>query len=130
MHSSKRMFSSSDGGPFTLGLASDNGGEHIDPRRTDVLATTDSQPGGRYICLITLSATSLDDSKAMFEIQRRDATDDEDNPIESAVVAVPVDDCRQFQFAFSLKDNERITVVPYVDLIGTLTAAINWQRIS
>lgn len=114
----------------TFGLESDNGGEHIDPARTDVLATTDAQPEGRYACVITIVATLLDDSKALFEIQQRDATDDENNPVKSAVVAVPVDDCRQFTFAFQLGDQERITVVPYADMIGTVFACINWDRLS
>lgn len=117
-------------GLYTIGYAADGGGEHIDPVRTDVLATTDEQPQGQYLCLVTCTASNLDDSKALFEVQRRDATDDEVNPIESYVVSVPVDDSKQFEFAFALNDNERITVVPYADLIGTVTAAINWQRIS
>lgn len=112
----------------TIGLASDGGGEHVDPRREDVLATTDAQPDGRYLCRITIVAVSLDDSKALFEVQRRDATDDEANPLESAVVAVAVDSCQQFDFAFKLDVNERISVVPYLDLIGTVMVAINWER--
>jgi hypothetical protein len=109
-------------------LFSDGGGEHIDPRQTDVLATTGSQPAGLYLVLVTITATDLDDSKAKIEIQHRDCTDDEANPVESVVVAVPVDNSAQFEFAFKLKQDEIIAVVPYADLIGTITVAINWQR--
>ncbi len=115
---------------YTIGLASDNGGEHVDPVQTDVLATTDSLPKGRYLIKVTLTASDLDGSRARFEIQHRDNTDDEVNPLESAVVSVPVDDCRQYEFGFSLDRDERITVVPYENTIGTLTAAINWQALS
>lgn len=118
--------------PFVtaIGLASDNGGEHIDPRREDVLATTDLLPRGRYLCLITLTATNLDDSQALFEVQHRDSTDDEANPLESAVIACPMADCRQFQFGFKLDEGERITVVPYADMLGTVTVAINWEAMA
>jgi hypothetical protein len=117
-------------GSYTLGIANNNGGEQIDPRREDVLATTDAQPQGSYLCQVTITATSLDDSKALCEIQHRDATDDETNPLESLVVAVPVDDTRQFECAFTLEQDERVTVVPYTDMIGTVMAAINWQRVA
>src|SRR6476660_7750387 len=117
-------------GSYTIALANDNGGEHVDPVRADVLATTDAQPGGRYLCLVTITATSLDNSLALFEIQHRDNTDDEANPLESLVVAVPVDETRQFECGFSLEADERITVVPYVDMIGTVMAALNWQQIA
>ncbi len=117
-------------GSYTISVANNNGGESIDPRREDVLATTDAQPVGRYFCTVTLTATSLDDSKALFEIQHRDPTDDEVNPLESIVVAVPVDETRQFECAFALEADERITVVPYTDMLGTVMAAINWQQLA
>ncbi len=114
----------------TIRLESDAGGEHIDPRADDVLATMGAgQRSGRYLLKITICAISLDDSKAMFEIRHRNAADDD--TLESAIVAVPVDDCRQFEFGFALDDDEQIVVVPYPgDMIGTVTVAINWQRIS
>jgi hypothetical protein len=115
-------------GPHTLGLANDAGGEHVDPSATETLATTNSQPTGRYLCKITIVAHSLDDSKALFAVQHRDNADSED-PLESVVVAVPADDCKQLEVVFSLDDSERITVVPYVDFIGTAIVAINWQRL-
>lgn len=117
-------------GIYTIATANNNGGEQIDPRREEVLATTDNQPHGQYLCQVTITATSLDDSKGLFEIQHRDNMDDDVNPIESLVVAVPVDETRQFECAFALNQDERITVVPYTDMIGTVMAAINWQRIA
>lgn len=116
---------------FTLGLASDGGGEHNDPTENEVLATTDAQPAGKYHALVTCTACELDDSKALFEIQHRNADDEDNNILESLIVAVPVDSSRQFEVAFDLETNERITVVPYAaGLIGRVMVAINWQRVS
>ena len=111
-----------------LGLGNDAGGEHVDPSQTDVLATTDAQPDGRYLCKVTIVAHSLDDSKALFEVQHRDSVDGED-PLESVIVAVPADDCSQFEVVFALSADERITVVPYAAFIGTAIVSINWQRL-
>ena len=109
-------------------LASDGGGEHIDPRADDVLATTDTLREGRYLVRVTLTATVLDDSKALFVVRRRNAADDD--TVESAVVAVPVDDCRQYDFAFGTDEGELISVTPYTDMIGIVMVAINYQRMT
>ena len=116
---------------FTLGLASDSGGEHVNPTKNEVLATTDSQPTGHYHALVTLTACELDDSKALFEIQHRNNADEENNILETLIVAVPVDSSRQFEVAFELNPDERITVIPYGNgFNGRCMAAINWQRVS
>lgn len=113
----------------TIRLENSGGGETIDPRQTDILATTEAQPAGRYLVTVTITATDLDNSRATFEVQHRDA-DDNEVALETVIVAVPADDCRQYNFAFALEANERITVVPYADMLGTVMATISWQRIS
>lgn len=116
---------------YTLGLASDAGGEHLDPPVGEILATTDAQPAGQYHCLITITALDLDDSKALFDLQHRNSADEEDTVIENAIVAVPADSTQQFEFAFALEDSERITVVPYAaGFNGRVMVAINWQRVA
>ncbi len=116
---------------YTTALASDGGGEHNDPTDGEILATTDAQPAGKYNCLITCTACELDDSKALFEIQHRNSDDEDTNVLESVIVAVPTDSSRQFEYAFDLEVNERITVVPYAaGFIGRVMVAINWQRVS
>ncbi len=114
---------------YTIGLASDSGGEHLNPTRGEILATTDAQPAGHYHCLFTITACELDDSKALFEIQHRNAADEDNNIIESAVVAVPFDNSSQYEFGFALEQNERISVVPYAGFNGRTMVAINWQRV-
>lgn len=112
----------------TVKLASDGGGEHLDPRAEDVLATTDPLQAGRWLCRVTATATSLDDSKAVFVIQRRNAADDD--TLDSAVFAVGVDASAQFDFVFEVDDQELVNVVPYVDLIGMVAVAINYQHLT
>ncbi len=124
------MFSVGDG-VYTLGLVSDFGGEHLDPPTGEILVTTDAQAAGTYHCMITITACELDDSKALFDIQHRNADDDENALIENVIVAVPVDQSWQFEYGFTLEEGERITVVPYVQgFNGRVMAAINWQRVA
>lgn len=124
------MFTAGDN-IFTVGLVSDSGGEHLDPPEGEILATTDALPAGTYHCLITITAVDLDDSKALFHVQHRNDADEEDNLIESAIVAVPVDTTQTFEFGFALEEDERITVIPYAQgFNGRVMAAINWQRVS
>lgn len=111
----------------TMKLASDSGGEHVDPRQEEVLAATDPQAQGRYSARITITAVSLDDSKGVFVVHRRNSTDDDD--VESAIVSVPVDNSDQFDFCFELEQDEFLSVTPYTDMIGTVMAAINFQRV-
>ncbi len=105
-----------------VALNNNAGGEQTDPRAEDVLAITDALAAGTYLCQLTLTAVSLDDSKALFEVRHRNAADDD--TLESVVVAVPVDDSRQYELVFTVADGEWIAVGPYVDLTGTLFAAI------
>ncbi len=116
---------------FSIGFVSDSGGEHIDPPAGEILATTDAQAAGTYHCMITITAVELDDSKALFDIQHRNAADEEETLIENVPVSVPVDMTDQFEFAFTLEDQERITVVPYAQgFNGRVMVAINWQRVA
>jgi hypothetical protein len=117
---------------FTVGLqpvalVSDGGGEHVDPRADEVLAITEALPVGRCQVCVTATAVSLDDSKALFVIQHRNTADDD--TLESVVVAVPVDDTRQFDVVFLMAEGEWIAVVPYVDLLGTVMVALNYQSL-
>jgi len=114
---------------FTTGLASDGGGEHVDPSKNDVLATTGPLHACQALCLVTITALDLDASRALVEIQHRDSTDDETNPVESVVVACPADDCKQVEVLFRLESNENVTVVAYEDCIGRVLVAINWQQL-
>lgn len=106
-------------------LESAGGGEHVDPRLDDVLAVTDTLAAGGVLCTVTLAATNLDDSKALFLVRHRNS--DNDDTLESAIVAVPVDDSKQFDFVFTVADGEYIDVSPYADITGTVMAAINYQ---
>lgn len=103
--------------------------EQVDPRLTDVLNTTGAKPAGRYLVTVDLTASDLDDSKALLEVQHRDS-DNNSIPLESIIVAVPQDNCRQFDFGFVLEANERISVVPYTDIIGVVTVAFDIRSIS
>lgn len=116
---------------YTTGLASDSGGEHLDPPEGEILATTDMLPAGKYHILVSITAVDLDDSRALFEIQRRNALDEENNLVESAIVSVPIDNTKQFEFAFALESCERITVVPYpIGFNGRVMVALNWQQVA
>ena len=108
-------------------VANNSGGEQIDPREEDILAATGVLQPGSYVCMVTITASDLAFSVAQFKVHRRNAADDDD--VESVVVSVPVDDSKQFETAWRIKQDEQITVTPYVDMVGTVTAALNWQRV-
>ena len=119
------MFSAAPHTPF---YQSANGGEHIDPEVDSVLVTTGELPAGNYLCMVTLATTDLADSQARFTVEHRDVLDQ--NALETIIVSVPVANSLQVEVAFRLEANERISVVPYVDIVGTVMAALNWQRIA
>lgn len=114
----------------TIKIANDGGAEHVDPQADEVLATTENLPAGRYLVNLIITTADLDDSKARFYVQHRDSTDDELNPVEQVVVSAPADGCQQINLGFALDVDERISVVPYAAFVGTVTVALNWQRIS
>ena len=114
----------------TLHVVSDSGGEHTNPPAEEILATTDQLPAGRYLMTVTICTRDLDSSQAQFSVQHRDQYDDECAIVGTITVTVPVDDSRQFDCSFVLEELERVSVVPYISLVGTVSAAINWQRVS
>lgn len=117
-------------------LASDGGGEHIDPTEDEILATTDTVnadgvtqrlPQGTYAARITITATNLDAASAICEIRHLGVDGD---PVERVVVCAPVDQCWQYDVVFSLEKDESIVVAPYLTgFLGTVWAAINYQKV-
>lgn len=88
--------------------------------------TTGALSAGRYRCRTTIAATTLNDDvaakPAVLAIQHRDSTNDGDTPLEQTLVTVRLNTTGVILQAYAVEANDRITVVPYSDLVGVAVA--------
>lgn len=117
----------------TLKTYSLYGAPYSDPAEGDIIVETDALAAGRYVCSIVISTVDLTDSRALFQIQRRDSYDTAnqvtDSPLEAIPVVVPFDASRTFEIAYDLDEGESIAVVAGETYEGTAYASIQYQRV-
>jgi hypothetical protein len=105
-------------GPFSEG-------ELTNPSDNDVAADTGALPNGSYEMLITVGASAAADVM----VQRRNAAND-DNVGATVVLKAPAGQSGQYRMLFALKVDERVRVIMDDALTGTISVAINAERLT
>lgn len=106
------------------------GAPYSNPGVDDTVVTTGALPAGKYLCQVTIGTAELTDSRAIFQVQRRNVEDDDGSVLEAVAVVVPFDTTLQLGFMFNLDADERVSVVSMEDLEGDVYASINYQRLA